>query len=593
MYFELLKEWCDALVGLQVTGTGRKEFDGGILCPACARIHGRCADAIYPMMYLADRTGDGKYLGCAKRLFDWTEANMTRPDGSYVNDTNSSWKGITVFAAIQLGEALSRHGRVLDGETKERWMRRFRTAVEYLYGNIENIGGNVNYPVTCSCAMAYAHRLLKDEKYAAKARGLARGALSRITEDGLLFGEGHPYDAVTEKGCRPVDLGYNVEESLPGLVTYALLENDAELLERVTSVMKTHLEFMLPDGAWDNSWGTRNFKWTYWGSRTSDGCQAGYGLLAEKDPEFAEAVCRNTLLMKQCTHGGLLYGGPMYVSAGEPPCVHHTFCHAKALAALLDHGAEPRGGNGLPREKEAGVREFPSVHVSLLSKGGWRATVSDYDFEYVRQGHATGGALTMLWHERAGPVAAATMTSYALTEPNNMQLPQYTEEICLTPRVEKRRDGVCYRSINDKSAEVRCSNGDSVSADVRCALRDENQAGGFPCRLGYRMSGDTFELKAETDADGASLLFPVISRSGERVELPDAHLARIFRGNCTLELSSDSEIGIRRGAGRETEGVRRVFNPVGGFEAISFCIRMEPGREHTLRLSVYGRNPEE
>jgi hypothetical protein len=31
--------------------------------------------------------------------------------------------------------------------------------------------------------------------------------------------------------------------------------------------MDTHLEFMLHDGAWDNSWGTRNFKWTYWGNR--------------------------------------------------------------------------------------------------------------------------------------------------------------------------------------------------------------------------------------------------------------------------------------------------------------------------------------
>ena len=26
------------------------------------------------------------------------------------------------------------------------------------------------------------------------------------------------------------------------------------------------------DGGWDNSFGTRNNKWTYWGNRTSDGC---------------------------------------------------------------------------------------------------------------------------------------------------------------------------------------------------------------------------------------------------------------------------------------------------------------------------------
>ena len=33
---------------------------------------------------------------------------------------------------------------------------------------------------------------------------------------------------------------------------------------------KKHLEFMLPDGAWDNSWGTRSFKWTYWGVKSSN-----------------------------------------------------------------------------------------------------------------------------------------------------------------------------------------------------------------------------------------------------------------------------------------------------------------------------------
>ena len=47
-------------------------------------------------------------------------------------------------------------------------------------------------------------------------------------------------------------------------------------LREVIASMRTHMEFMLPDGGWDNSWGTRNYKWTWWGSRTSDGCQPAY-----------------------------------------------------------------------------------------------------------------------------------------------------------------------------------------------------------------------------------------------------------------------------------------------------------------------------
>lgn len=83
-------------------------------------------------------------------------------------------------------------------------------------------------------------------------------------------------------GCKGVDLGYNVEETIPSLVGYALVTGDKEALDIMEKTMKVHIEFMLPDGAWDNSWGTRNFKWTYWDSRTSDGCQAGFAALARR-----------------------------------------------------------------------------------------------------------------------------------------------------------------------------------------------------------------------------------------------------------------------------------------------------------------------
>ena len=93
---------------------------------------------------------------------------------------------------------------------------------------------------------------------------------------------------------------------------------------------------MLPDGGWDNSIGTRNFKWTYWGGRTSDGCQAALNHLGKDDVAFAESALRNLELYKACTHQGLLMGGPHYARHGEEPCIHHTFCHAKVLAEALD-----------------------------------------------------------------------------------------------------------------------------------------------------------------------------------------------------------------------------------------------------------------
>ena len=116
---DLLRVWCDKLLELQVTSVSDPALGGGILCPACAGIRGRCFDAIYPFLYLADADGDSRYLEAAKMLFDWAENTVSREDGSYVNDTNSDWKGTTVFSVIQLTEALTFHGHLLDSVTYE------------------------------------------------------------------------------------------------------------------------------------------------------------------------------------------------------------------------------------------------------------------------------------------------------------------------------------------------------------------------------------------------------------------------------------------------------------------------------------------
>jgi hypothetical protein len=597
MYFELLQEWCDALLKLQVREIRHKEIYGGIMCPSCARIHGRCGDAIYPLLFLTAKTGDTKYLEAAKLLFDWTE-NMIRPDGSYNNDTNSEWKGITVFAAIQLGEALHYHSDLLDQNTRQRWLKRFRISANYLYDNIEAIGGNINYPVTCAAAMAIAYKLLHLEKYAEKARKLAKEALHHFTDDGLLYGEGKPHDEITAKGCRPVDLGYNVEESLPGLVTYALYMEDVEVLNMAAKSMETHLAFMLPDGAWDNSWGTRNNKWSYWGSRTSDGCHAGYGLLADQNHLFAEAVYRNTLLLKQCTHEGLLHGGPMYHSAGEPPCVHHTFCHAKAIAIMLEHGSCPKPSVTLPREIAEGVTNFPSVHVSLAAKAEWRMSVSDYDFEYSEEGHATGGAITLLWNKAYGPVCVGTMGRYYLVEPNNMQLPMYTKDICLTPRIELCTRGEYYRNINDKAAKVEYLEEEHITFRTTGFLVDGRQNGTAPFALEYRMTEDEVEIRGWTEAEAARFYLPIISASGETVKQEQEGCYTLTNGRGELTLQADRQIMVKDGFEKKhpldqeeavISDITRVFHPVGGFEAVPFYLELEAGDRFWVRLRMINK----
>ena len=65
----LLRTWSDKLLELQVKEIADPDLRGGILCPACGRIHGRCLDAIYPFLYMADKEQEPQYLEGAKLLF--------------------------------------------------------------------------------------------------------------------------------------------------------------------------------------------------------------------------------------------------------------------------------------------------------------------------------------------------------------------------------------------------------------------------------------------------------------------------------------------------------------------------------------------
>lgn len=274
---KLLTEWMDAFLAYQYTCSD-SALDGGVLCPACARMHGRIGDAVLPLMYLAEKTGNQKYLLGAKRLMAWME-NVHRPDGSWMNDVHvSDWNGTTVFAAIALYEALHYHGHLLDDSTHHHWKQRLVEAGEFMMNNpfiysrrregMRNM--NVNYSASATYALYAIGEMCNRPEFKKEAGEIARGLKEYFTaNDCFLYGEGPNIASETPNGCRPVDLLYNVEESLPNMAYYAVMANDMELFSLVERSMETHLEFMLPDGAWDNSWGTRSFKWTYWGGRTS------------------------------------------------------------------------------------------------------------------------------------------------------------------------------------------------------------------------------------------------------------------------------------------------------------------------------------
>ncbi|MDP9049795.1 MAG: hypothetical protein M3O31_03595 [Acidobacteriota bacterium] len=609
-YAELLRTWCDGLIAHQETGIADNAVRGALVCPACGIIHGRCGDAVYPLLRVARTTGEAKYVHAAVAVHDWSERQVSRADGSWVNDvTLSSWQGITVFHSIALAEALHHHGELLDAATRKRWLDRLARAAKFLDGFISIETGNINYPVTASYCFALCGQVLGEAKYTERGRALAHASVEHFTANGFLAGEGHPLNAVTAKGCRAVDLGYNVEESLPALAMYSVLTDDKAVMDQTVAALRTHMEFMLPDGAWDNSWGTRNYKWSWWGSRTSDGCHPAYVLLADHDPKFREVALRNLELMAACTHEGLLYGGPDYFEHGDLPCIHHTFTHAKALATVLDRGAAQLSvvdRVALPREEAQGLKSFPEIGTRLAAAGPWRATVTENDFEYVEQvqagggqggGHATGGALTMLYHRELGPILTASMTEYKLIEISNQQVIRSGPHMALTPRIELVTAGppsATHTSLSDLEAIVTATDaGGEIAFEARGRLLSATHkpvvGGDLRYHLKYTVGAVGVDVVARVDgattAGAVRFILPVISRSGEAVAQPDAATVRIAKAKGTVMVRTDAARGF------EAVPAERTFNLVPGFECVPISVLMESGKEVRLRIETAKGTP--
>lgn len=604
LYSELLQTWCEGLLAHQVTAIPDDTFRGGLLCPACELIHGRCGDAVYPLLRVARSTGDTRFLRAALLVHDWSERHVSWSDGSWVNDvTLSSWKGITVFHAIALAEALHHHGSLLDAETRKRWTERLARAAKFLDGFITIETGNINYPVTASLCFALCGQVLGESHYLDRARELAHTSLEYFTTNGLLFGEGHPLQSLTAKRCRPVDLGYNVEESLPSLALYALLTNDKPVLDQTIAALRTHMEFMLPDGGWDNSWGTRNYKWTWWGSRTSDGCHPAYVLLAQHEPKFREVARRNLELMVACTHNGLLYGGPDYFAHGDLPCIHHTFTHAKALATVLDRGSSSLESSErltLPRDEAYGLKTYPEIGTHLAAIGDWRATITEYDWEYLGHvqasgggssggGHASGGALSLLYHRRFGPILVASMTEYQMIETSNQQEFRESPHMPLTPRIESASDRI-YTSLSDFEAVLSATDSPGqIAFDAHgrllTAAHQSLPDGDVHYHLVYRLSESSVEIVASASAPTPAIaplqfILPVVSRTGQAVDQPDPQTIRIIKPNGTLIVRTDALQGFN------AVPQERTFNLVPGFECVPLAMMMQPGKEIRIQLQA-------
>jgi hypothetical protein len=575
---DLLRDWCDGMLAVQIHAPDDPTRHGALDCPGCNFIHGRCMDAVYPFLHMAKVTGEEKYLTAGINVFEWSK-NVTLPNGAWSNDLNpNSWQGTTLFGAIALAEALHHHGDLLDDETRARWTERLGRAADFIYQTITWMEhANINYGCVSIFGMHLLGKVLDRPQYLERSRKLAAELDNYISEpSGLIFGEGKPAQRVSPRGARPVDLAYNVEESIPAIAMTAVATGDEKLTATAVRLLESHLDFMLPDGAWDNSFGTRQAKWTYFGSRTSDGCQPGYALMVDHHSAFAAAVIENTRLMRRCTHDGLLAGGPHLVSAGMKPCVHQTFVAAKALAMVRDQDGlvqKIQRSAPLPRAVADGVRHYPEITTWLAARGPWRATITATDWIYrpgIRQ--PTGGCISLLWHPQAGPIFAGSMPRYVRVEQKNMQVHPHPGNHPLTPRVELRDDETWHTQLFDLAAEVTHTDADGrIAIEVATRLLDEDgnppRDGRAECALTYHFDAESAIITARAPGVGSEsarprLVLPIISPTGETVTRVSGNRIEIRKPGGTLIIEANAPLEI------EDPGRPRIFNLVPGFEAV-------------------------
>jgi len=557
----LLTDWCEAMIRYQVLDIDDPRVRGSFLCPACAHQHGRVCDVAYPMAFLYARTGERKYLESATAAVDWCRRNLTREGGGRLdNDFQCKWWGISVFSQCAIGKALLSVGDRLPAQIRGDWRNWFDQQTAYIEDRL-NLEGhfNVNYSAAYCEAMALAWKLSGEKRCLEKARKLATSLETYFLDDGMLAGEKHPPTFVSPHGFRAVDLGYNMEESLPALYHYAELIGDAAYSKKLDRLASAHLEFVLPDGGIDGSAGSRAEKWSYWGSRTSDGALPLFATMAKRGlAGSVRAAERHLSLLRRCTsrESHLLAGGLHYDEADEGACLHHTFAHAKSLVDFLieTEGVRLSSDLGeLPRSRAYGFKEFPSFGTTLAAVGPWRATFTVNDVHHNEKGTMCGGGSpTLLWHETCGLVLAGTFHTYSTIEHDNMQSPRHDPDVrCMTPRLE----GEGWSSDCDTEATASASMRDGVFV---YAVKGCHHV------VTYELSAKALTIRAKSDGTWRYVL-PVDVNAADRVSVET-------NGSLTHEPSAAGRLSFTPVAGLLTD-YQVIVPPTDGELVVELSIK--------------------
>ena len=519
---------------------------GGIWCPGCGLYHTRAAEALFPLAYEYELTGNEERLQQAIRLGNWLVARQ-QPDGAWP-ETPETWTGTSTDQLLMMLLAWPIVSPHLTPDERTRWSSSMEQAGDYLARVMDNAFASINYCATTAATLAHMNAFLPKPSYAAKARELARMIVAKMNPEYFIEGEG----SREGKYKYGVDLGYNMEMSLWGLAEYARVTGDGPVADAVALSLKNHLWFIYPNGMLDASWAIRSNKWTTFGSGTSDGCHPLLALMSDRDEAYITAAVRN---MRQLEHSftreGLLGFGPHYDRVrNAPPCIYPTFTKAKSLAMAQSWVTRDGPGDApLPTDTE-GWRYFPTMNVAVVRSGDFCGTVTAYNYK-AKEGprskymhRPAGGSLSILWVDGFDLLQASSQTEYHRWEP--MSFPEIPATTPLTPRIEVSANNGYYTNLYEYDAAFTVGERDgAVECTAYGQLKNRDQR---PCGVGYtlthRFGGDrltkSFMIAHQTLTDTVRIVEPIVLNEGTEITRQDSRTIRIGSRSRTILLTLDS-----------------------------------------------------
>ncbi len=496
-YATTLITLCDSLLATQITDPASADC-GALVCPSTNPqihpLHSRAAEAVYPFAVAWRRTHDTRYRSAAVMLARWLIGKQ-QPRGAWGEawPNYDGWTGTTADQLISLAGAYPILRDELTPADRTAWEGSMRRAAAFIVQTFPV--GNINYHPTGAVALLLTAEALHDPapEWLAKANSLVALTLKAVNSDGLLTGEG-----------QGVDLGYNIAQSIGFLALYGILKSDETIKERAAALLRTHACFVYPNGAVDNSWGTRSYKWTYEsGTKTAPGVYFTFALLADKDPRFGPTGLRCLdYLTEHAMHSGLITAGPHVDQHASltPPCLYSTFARAESIALALAYAPEENAGDAtaaLPAQPRNWHRFFPTINVTVLRTDHLRATVSAYGAiaRYGRGQVSRGGSLTNLWVDGFGRDGFAQTSSASIyRREEDIHMPNEPALCPLTPRAECTIDGVYYTNLFETEGKMSVTqNKDTGAIEVTTTGRLRAATGAaaeVEYRLTHRFFGD-------------------------------------------------------------------------------------------------------